>query len=158
MNIEIQPLTVEKFKPYGQVIKPPGKEEPTISNDDLTYWKQQAFIKTKGDIEVGVLKIRKHDMLFSEMEKHLETPEMLIGLDGDFVVPVGPPSEDIPSPDSIEAFHVKHGQAIIMDTGCWHGGPKPLDRNEVTLLVIFKDNTSQNDLVLKELGETCKMQ
>jgi len=157
MNIEIQPLTIEKFKRYGQVVMPPETAEPTIANDDLTYWKQQALVKIKGDIEIGVLKVKKHEMMFNEMEKHNETPEMLIGLDGDFVVPVAPPSEDIPSLEQIEAFHVKHGQAIIMDTDCWHGGPKPLDKNEVTILVIFKDNTSQNDLVLKELREPCRI-
>ena len=156
MNIQIKSLTVEMFKRYGQVVKPPETAEPTIATDDLTYWKQQATIRIDGDVEVGILKVKKHEMLFDQMEKHNETPEMLVALDADFIVPVAPPSEDIPSVEQIEVFHVKHGQAIIMDTACWHGGPNPLDKNEVTILVIFKDNTSQNDLVIKELSETCK--
>jgi ureidoglycolate hydrolase len=157
MNVQIKQLTVEHFKPYGQVIEVPASLESTISNEQITYWKQQAILNIDGPIEIGVLKVKQHDMVFNQMEKHEETPEMLIGLDGAFIVPVAPSTLETPEADKVEAFEVGVGQAVVMSTNCWHWTPCPVGKSEITILVLFKDNTSQNDLVIKDLEQECKI-
>lgn len=157
MQIRAKKLTAEDFAKYGEVIDLSPSVEPTISADVLDYWKQQAVFSIDGPAEIGVLKVKKHEMVFDQMEQHTETPEILIGLDGGFIVPVAPPSEDVPNPESIEAFEVGANQAIMMKRSCWHWVPNPADKDELIILVLFKDNTSEDDLVIEDLAEQCKV-
>jgi len=156
MNVKIKKLSPVSFKQYGQVIEMSQSLEPTITNEQIAYWKQQAILNIDGAIEVGVLKVKKHDTVFNQMEKHLETPEMLIGLNGAFIVPVAPSSE-MPKANKVEAFEVGAGQAVVMSANCWHWTPCPVDKSEITILVVFKDNSSQNDLVIKDLEQECRI-
>ncbi len=157
MDIKTKKLTSDDFMQYGQVISIPTSLLPTIKNEEITYWKQQAVLDIDGPIEIGILKVKKHEMVFSQMEKHLKTPEMLIGLDGAFIIPVTSMFKEKPEVKKIEAFEVAICQAIIMSPHCWHWTPCPVDKSEITILVIFKDNTSQNDIVIKDLDQECKI-
>ncbi len=157
MEIKAKKVTAEGFKKYGQVVELQPGAEAAVSEKDFEYWKQQAVFRTEGSCEIGVLKVKKHDMAFGQMEQHTETPEVLIGVDGGFVVPVGSVSEDVPAVGDIEAFEVGQGQAIVMDKSCWHWVPNPVDKDEVTVLVLFRNNTSANDLVIKDLSEQCEV-
>lgn len=157
MQIRAKKLTAEDFAKYGEVIDLSPSVEPTVSAEVLDYWKQQAVFSIDGPAEIGVLKVKKHEMVFEKMEQHTETPEILIGQGGGFVVPVAPPSDDVPSPDKIEAFEVGPRQAIMLKRSCWHWVPNPADKDELTILVLFKDNTSADDLVVKDIAEQCKV-
>ncbi len=157
--VTIIPETIsqEKFKPYGQLIQVPTDMEPTVHNDQVTFWKQQAEYRIEEETEIGVLKVRKQNMIFDELENHYDTPTTLICLDGSFILPVAPPSGHIPSSDSLKAFYVSKGQAIILAEKCWHGATYPVDQDEITLLVIFQKDALDNDTVYKPLDQTCKI-
>jgi len=155
MEIKVQKLTAEAFAQYGQVINLSPAAEPTAGSDDFSYWKQQLVFDITGPAEIGVLKTKKHEMIFDQIEQHTETPEILIGLGGGFIIPVAPPSDDVPDPEKIEAFEVSANQAIMMKTNCWHWLPNPADKDELTIMVLFKNNTSADDLVIKDLPLQC---
>ena len=157
MEIKIKKLTPENFKKFGQVIQEPTQAEPTGSGDAFTYWKQQAVFGIDGKTEVGFLKVKQAEMAFTEMEQHVGTPEMLVALDGDYIIAVAPPGSPTPAAGEVEAFHVSKNQAVVMADGCWHFIPFPVDTPEVNMLVIFKDNCSQEDLILKDLDENCSL-
>lgn len=157
MEIKAKKLTSHAFTQYGEVISLSPTVESTVSADAMNYWKQRVIFDIGGSAEIGVLKVKKHEMVFNQMEQHTETPEILIGLGGGFIIPVAPPSDNVPVPDEIEAFIVGANQAVMMNTACWHWLPNPTDKDELTILVLFKDNTSENDLVIKDLSEQCKV-
>lgn len=157
MDVLIQKITKEAFKKYGQVIENPVQERPTIAVETVTFWKQQLSININGETEVGVLKVKKRDMIFNEFENHFKTPTGLICLDSDFVLAVAPPQDTLPKTNEVEAFHVQQSQLIVLDAKCWHGECYPVDKNEITLLVIFQKDALDNDTVYKDAGETFKL-
>jgi len=157
MDIEVKQITLENFKPYGQLVKVPELSEPTVQNEQITFWKQQASFFIDGKTEIGVLKVRKHEMVFNLLENHFKTPTILICLDGAFIIPVAPPSDNVPKVEEIEAFKVSKGQALVLSDKCWHGTTYPVDKEEITLLVIFKENTFDDDTVNEVIDANCRI-
>ena len=153
MDIKVKKLNKEDFDKFGAFVEAPNAE-PTFQSGQFAYWKQLLEIRM-GEVEIGMLKVRKYDMQLDRMERHAETAEMLIPVDGSVIIPVAPPSDTTPDPAKAEAFVVNQGQAVILGKNCWHWLPCPMDKLEVTLFVIFKNNTSETDLTVEELYEKC---
>jgi ureidoglycolate hydrolase len=63
------------------------------------------------------------------------------------------PTAKTPNVKKIKAFRIKQGEALLMNKGIWHYLPNPVGRKEVEILVIFKNNTSKNDLIFADLSE-----
>jgi ureidoglycolate hydrolase len=156
-DIKVLELTREKFSPYGQVVEVPASGQPTIEVETVKFWKQQAIYSTGEKTEVGVLMVKQQEMIFEELENHFKTPTILLCLDGDFILPVAPPSDDLPSPSEVVAFRVPKNQMVIMAEKCWHGVAYPADKEEITLLVIFRENSLDDDTVFEPLDDKCKV-
>ena len=155
MNIQISALTKESFAAYGELIQLPIDTETTFSADHFSYWKQQGIIKAfGGDVEIGVLNVTQKQLSFDQLERHNYTAEFLVPLNGSFICPVAIPSTEIPNVDQITAFRVSLGQAIVLKPNCWHWMPVPVEK-EILILVIYKNNTSADDLIIEKLNETC---
>jgi len=157
--VELKPkiVSADNFEPYGQLIKTPDDRPPTVENEQVTFWKQQANYLIDGDTEIGVLKVRKHNMDFNELENHFKTPTILICLDGSYILPVALPSNEVPEIESVKAFIVPKGQSVVLAEKCWHGATYPIDQEEITLLVIFKKGSLENDTVFKPLNGNCRI-
>ena len=154
-EIEVLELTREKFNCYGQVVEVPSSGQPTIDVGIVKFWKQQAIYSIGANTEVGVLMVKKQEMIFEELENHFKTPSILISLDGDFFLPVAPPSDVVPSSSEVVAFRVPKNQMVIMAEKCWHGVAYPADKEEITLLVIFRENSLDDDTVFEPLDDKC---
>jgi ureidoglycolate hydrolase len=155
MDIKAKKISPDNFKKYGQLIQVPASEVPTIKTDEVTFWQRQADWIVPGLTEIGVLKVKMHAMLFNQLENHFDTPTLLVSLDGGYIIPVAPPSDDTPGADQVEAFEVEPGQAVVLHSKCWHWATYPIDKAEITLLVFFKEKTLDLDTVIEELDETC---
>lgn len=154
MNIQVFTPTKENFAAYGELIQLPSDATPTFSDDHFSYWKQQGIINTISDAEVGVLNVRQKLMSFELMERHNFTAELLVPLNGSFICPVAIPSLVVPNADQVTAFCISQGQAILLKPNCWHWMPILVEK-EILVLVIFKNNTSADDLIIEKLNETC---
>jgi ureidoglycolate hydrolase len=154
-NVKVLELTRESFSPYGQVVEVPASGQPAIDVDTVKFWKQQAVYSMVENTEVGVLVVKKQEMVFNELENHFKTPTILLCLDGDFILPVAPPSDDVPPASDVVAFHVPRNQMVIMAEKCWHGVAYPADKDEITLLVLIRENTLDDDTVFESIDEKC---
>ena len=157
MITKIEPISKDAFKAYGQVIEIPVPEEPTVSTDTVTFWKQQSVFAISGETQVGVLKVRKMNMMFDEMENHFKTPTALICLDGDFVVAVAEPSNMVPKAEAVRAFRAKKAQLVVLAEKCWHSIMYPVDQDEITVLVVFNKDALEEDTVFEDLDQPCKL-
>lgn len=156
MNIKIQKTTAESFKKYGQVVEIKPKTIATVTTDQVTFWKQQASYYIKGKTEIGILKVNKSEMSFSELENHFITPTIIIPIDGDFIMSVAEPSDKTPASKDIKAFHTSKDQLLILAPKSWHGSIYPVNDN-ITLLIFFEENTLDNDTVYEPLDEKCTL-
>jgi len=157
MQVKIENISKESFKEFGEVIEMPVKSEPTVAVETVTFWKQQAMFAIDGEIEVGVLKVKKMDMVFDELENHFKTATGLICLDGDCVIGVTSPADAVPSASDVKAFMVPQGQLFVLAEKCWHSPTYPVDKDEITLLVIFKKDSLDNDTVFEPINDQCEL-
>ncbi|WP_077341823.1 ureidoglycolate lyase [Pseudocolwellia agarivorans] len=157
MKLAIENVSKEVFQSYGQLIEMPVKDDPTIAVENVTFWKQQAMFSIKGETEVGVLKIKKQDMVFDQLENHFKTATGIICLDGDCVIAVAPPSDDIPNVDTLKAYTIPQGQLFVLAEKCWHSATYPIDKDEITLLIIFQKDALDNDTVFEDISESVEL-
>ena len=84
----------------------------------------------------------------STFEQHGNTPEVLIPTDGEIVLVIGLPDKadngriDM---DSVKAFRLPAGKAVVLKPFVWHYAPMVKDR-PVKTFVVFEENTPDNDL------------
>jgi len=154
IKLKTKKITKESFKKFGQFIDNNTSETPTIKTESVTFWKQQIQTVMGEAYEIGLLKVKKQEMIFDELENHFQSPTGLISLDGDFKLALGVPSDKIPSKDDIEAFDVPAYQMLMIDAKCWHGVCYPQDKDEITILVFMAKDALENDTVNKKLDNT----
>jgi ureidoglycolate hydrolase len=108
--------------------------------------------------------LRKKSVDFVELlERHVKTPEILVPIKGDFILPVATAGylldqTEIPEASGVEAFLVRSNQAVVMEKGVWHTAPIPIGK-ETVFFVIFKKETTKQDAVFRKLrnNETVKV-
>jgi ureidoglycolate hydrolase len=157
MQKKITTISKATFKEFGQVIEMPVNQEPTIEVETVKFWKQQAMFTIEGETEIGVLKINKQAMVFDQLENHFKTPTGLICLDGDCVIGVTSPADEVPKADDVNAFLVPQGQLFVLAEKCWHSATYPVDKDEITLLVIFQKDALDNDTVFEDIDQSCEL-
>lgn len=156
-KISVQRATKENFAKYGTIIPLDDLGAATIDVGIVQFWAHQLGVDFGGEIEVGVLQVKKHDMVFSELENHFKTPTLMISLNGDFVLPLAPCQDDIPNVDEIEALEIKQNELYLMNEKCWHGEVYPTDKEQLTLLVFLKKGSLDDDTVYEKLSEECEL-
>ncbi len=157
MKTMIEPITPAVFREYGQVIQLPAPGEPAIAVENVNFWKQQAVLSVDGDVEIGVLSIRKMPMVFSELENHFESQTGLVCLSGDWAIGVATPGDEVPKSRELQAFRVPKFQYVILDEKCWHTGPYPVDHEEMTMLVFCKKNFLDDDTVYENIDQQVEL-
>jgi ureidoglycolate hydrolase len=154
-EIKVSLLSRDDFELYGQIIDLNDLGPASINTELVKFWKQQVEVEFDGEIEIGVLKVKKHRMLFDEMENHFKTPTIMMSLTGDFYLPIGPCKDNVPDVEEIKIFKIKENQLYMMNPKCWHGEVYPIDMDELTLMVFLKKGSLDDDTVYKKLSEQC---
>ncbi len=156
-EIKLGELYRDNFSRYGQIIDLNDLGPATIDTAVVQFWKQQVKVDFEGELEIGVLKVKKHEMVFDELENHFKTPTVMMSLNGDFLFPVAPCKDKVPGVDEIEVFKIQENQLYMMNPKCWHGEVYPIDKDELTLLVFLKKGSLDNDTVFEKLSEQCRI-
>ena len=149
----ISELSKEKFCIYGtysNMIKPEGVkfgEEPIEFYRDLIRLdlgeKNAAF---------SLCRILKRDLVIKASEYHNHTGEMIIPLDGDILMHVGPATSDNVVPIAeIEIFRIPKGTVVSIYPGVWHQAAFVYQCNSVNILVALPERTYVNDCYLIDI-------
>jgi len=64
-EIKVGVLSRDNFAQYGQIIDLNNLGPSTINTAVVQFWKQQVEVDFDAEIEIGVLKVKKHEMRFS---------------------------------------------------------------------------------------------
>lgn len=143
-------ITEENFKKFGKVVKSP-KSDPTAQAADFKFYSDIANYEIDGSTEIGICTVYKQPKNIIEgMERHLNTPEILIPIDAPFVLPL---LKDGETEEQSEAFQVDIGEAVIIDKAVWHGACLPVGKEESSYFVIFRKGTPNEDVYKKEIKE-----
>ena len=148
MSIESKRISPENFRKFGSVVNSPSGK-PTSEAADYKFWSDIADYKIDGETEIGICTVyMQKENVITGMERHLKTPEILIPIDGAFVLPLLIDGEDI---TASEAFRVNIGEAVKINNGVWHGACLPADKAESSYFVIFRKGTPHTDVEKRDL-------
>lgn len=139
-----QPITPENFGPFGRVASPPSGP-PLASDETFKFWSDVAQYDTDGESEIGFCTVYPRDGRVDWMERHDRTQELLVPIDGPFVLPVM--DED----GGVHAFRAEPGTAVVIGRGVWHSACHPVDSDAATYFVIFRRGTPREDVVKQEI-------
>lgn len=153
-ELSVTQASVQSFARFGAFVA--ASEGAPFEGGSVSSYREKAGLIDAGGgrISVGVLNLKTRPLTFCELERHVSTPELLVAVKGDVAFPVAPANHPGSYPDvhAVEAFRLNQGEAVIMDTGVWHGLPFPLGES-ATLLVIFREDTPARDFELSNLTE-----
>jgi ureidoglycolate hydrolase len=117
-SLTAQPITPEKFSPFGQVIFP--------SVDGNPFGQDDAQLKLdQGTPRFYIMQLDSRGTKFRTITRHRLCTQCLGSLEGkDWLLGVAPPGEaDKPDPEAIQAFHIPGNCFIKLEVGTWHAGP-----------------------------------
>ena len=145
-TIKAQHITEDNFAAFGKIVTEPAVE-PTSQASDYKFWSDIADYHVSGETEIGLCTVyAQPKQEISGVERHLHTPEILIPVDTPFVLPLFDDARG-----KAEAFRVNVGEAVVMNTGVWHGACLPVGKNEATYFVIFRKGTPHEDVMKKSI-------
>jgi ureidoglycolate lyase len=145
MKIKTQNLTSATFAPFGELIEQPGRD-PDGSGPGWSWWGGAALLA--GDdrpFEIGYLDLNPAELRFDWAERHMRSPELLVPVEADILVYVGPPDYPdeparLPSHERFQVFRVRPGQAALLNAGVWHGAPLAVDQPARVVVLLLKDS------------------
>lgn len=135
-TVTAQPLTVEAFKPFGDVISVEGRERLPIDlyGDAVDVFRADfeadepiEFLLTRG-------KVRPFEVLF--LERHFNLTQTFFPMGGvPFISVVAAPDarleDEVPATEDVRAFIVPGSVAVNLHKGTWHEPPFPLVDGQV---------------------------
>jgi ureidoglycolate hydrolase len=116
--LKAQPITVENFAPFGQVIFPTADGQP--------FGPEDAQLKLdQGTPRFYIMRLDNRGTRFRAITRHRQCTQCLGSLAGkDWLLGVAPPGEaERPDPETIQAFHIPGHCFIKLEVGTWHAGP-----------------------------------
>lgn len=144
-------LSKEEFAPFGQVIDIP-KDDPEYITERFNLWPRLGQVKVNKEIQIGISTFFKRPFRFAQMERHLNSMEVMLFLNGIFYMPFaiaqGNDPEELPKVDSIKIFKFNSLQGVVLNKCIWHWTPFPLSEN-TSGMFIFETGTEKNDLIIK---------
>ena len=146
-KIKVEQLTKEAFAEFGEVLSYEGREDCGAKGSHT--WYPQVVVRDT-PTSIHLMEVFRKPFTVKKFEAHDHTEENLFAMTGGIIVPFAPAGK--PDPDKVRAFYIPKGMGISCKPGVWHWAPNTLD-DSVHCLVIFKNNTSHEDIYFDELPE-----
>ena len=141
--LPIESATYEAIAPFGELIGPDPRTEPTPSvfyEGTANY----AFKEFSSDEDTALIMSRAQPrpMTVQYLERHFKHTQTFIPLGGKpFVMVLAPPTDgEIPDLDTVRAFSFDGSAGMCLKVGCWHEFPFVL-RPDTDLISILRNET-----------------
>jgi ureidoglycolate hydrolase len=117
-SLQAQLITVDNFRPYGQLIIP--------SNDGKMFDESDAQLNLKNGVpRFYIMRLQTRGRKFNRITRHSQCTQCLGSLGGQaWFMGVAPPSSH-PQPDleKLRVFRIPGDCFIKLEVGTWHAGP-----------------------------------
>lgn len=153
-KIKCSEMTEEKFTDYGVWITGTSKT-PDADVPELKFWNRLGVMDHKGNTSISIVQTYgKNGLIEETFEQHKTTGEALLPTEDIYIVTALPDKNDPGKPDfnTVKAFPVKKGEAVILNPGVWHHAPLTKAETANTF-VAFYENTPDEDFLAYELKE-----
>ena len=157
MQLPIQDLTEQAFRPFGKIIDQPDRAQDA-QGPGWRWWAENALMESEDrPYQIGYLDLTPTELKFDWAERHMRSAELIIPTRGDCLVYVAPPDypdepKRMPPLERFQVFRVRAGQAVLLDKGVWHGAPLALDK-PLNVIILLLSRTGEVDLSLVRFEE-----
>lgn len=149
-KVPLRELSEEAFAPYGNVVCLPNNL-PTKKGQGWKCWLPVSLVSITTDLGIGLVVTQERPLVVTEMERHVSREEILWPTDKAVVQPMALPKDlddpsAVPDPDTVCAFLIKPGQAIVMAKGAWHSAAYPIDKDTLYFFAIEEKDDAVGDM------------
>ena len=151
--VPLEEVSPEEFAPYGQIM---GREdgEPYETLEILTYWTGNADLGPEGEkVDGGLLVCNRNGRAIRYLERHPETAENFVPIQGECLFVMAPADNSTEKPDvsRLKAFYLNGTLGVALHKGTWHWPPVPL--GEKVKLVLVRKGTLWEEAQIINLDE-----
>lgn len=140
-------ISASNFARFGSIARLTG-QPATAAGATFSYWSDLARYHVAGETEIGVCTVfAQPEPGTNWMERHDQTPEILLPIDAPFLLPVM--SND--GSAEVAVFEVQPGEAVVIGAGVWHSACLPLGADQATYWVLFRRGTPAEDVVKTDI-------
>lgn len=148
IRIAVQELTREAFYPFGSYAQMLNPDTIKFGEEPIEFYRDmaQADLGATAKASYSVCRVVRRAPVIDMVEQHSQCAEVMLPLDGDVVVQVGPatPNGVVPY-ERLEAFRVPQGTLITLNPGVWHYAPFAITAECVNILIVLPERTYAND-------------
>jgi ureidoglycolate lyase len=152
-TLDIQKLSIEKFKRYGSFAEMLNTDSDFIGEPPIVFFRDM-LRQDIGDTAVcySILRVEPRGNVINCSEYHNNTAEMLMPMDRDIAIHVAPADcgGEVPV-DKIEMFLVPKGTMVILRPGVWHHAPFSLDGKTANVLIGLPERLYATDCIVHEI-------
>jgi ureidoglycolate lyase len=155
--LPLEEVSDKEFKPYGQIM---GREtgEPNETLEILKYWTKNTDLGPENEkIDGGLLVCNKSGRKIKYLERHPQTAENFIIIEGECIFVMAPTDNMKEKPDSsrLKAFYMNGKIGASLHKGTWHWPPIPMGEFVKFVLIRKGELWETTEIIeLKELGFT----
>jgi len=147
-TIQVQPLTLETFKKYGDFVKIDKVNPEThlrIGEAPVEFYPDLVLQNLGSSIAgVSLCRVFPRDLKVEVTEHHNFTEEGILPLDGDVYTHVGPATKK-PNEMNIEVFEIPKLTFVRLKIGVWHHAVYSKGNQPVNVLILLAERTYHND-------------
>ncbi len=162
ITVKVKNLDQKLFSQYGKVLGPQDSV-PSSSTELFNIWVGiDEIIAKTGVPKLSWFNVKpKRDFICNKIERHLESSETIIPMQGQSVIVVGlsknnNPEEQLDSA-AISAFYIDGTKGINLKPCVWHWIPYPLTE-EANFILVRGDETSKKDCEIIDLKEKMNLE
>ena len=152
-TIKAVPLTKEAFAPFGQFYHMDAPTGYPLCGELHRFFPDRLVADSlhRGGYSPILVK-QPERMIITQQENHTTTWEMLMPLDDDMIVHVSPACAGAPATEYAQAFIVPKHTLVKLNSAVWHLAPLPVNKEQLTAIVILPECTYANDCTVVDLA------
>ncbi len=145
-TVEAEPLTLDGFAPYGDIIGPDGRERLPINLYEGTIDAYSIPVVAEEPFEFLVNRLRYRGMRIHNLERHSGLSQAFLPMDGAPFVQVVAGADvelvdDVPASADVKAFIVPGNRGVQINTNVWHEPPFPLQAEQLVIVTSHQSLT-----------------
>lgn len=154
-TVKVQELNLERFLPFGVYANFLNPDAEKLGAPPLEFFRDR-LQQDLGGVSIAsysTCRVEERKKVIDVMEFHGGTAEVILPLDNDILIQVGPATADTSVPlDRISVFRVPLGTMVILRPGVWHYGPFTVNDQPANILIVLPERAYANDCVVVELS------
>ena len=158
-KLKFKELDIKDFRIYGSftnMLDPGSVQTEKIGDEPIEFYRDMIRLNLGQNniASFSVCHVTKRPPIINVTEYHSYCGELMLPLDGDILMHVGPATANGVIPlDRIEVFHVPKGTLVVMNPGVWHHAPFAYRCDIVNILVAIPERIYANDCKVFEITE-----